>query len=70
MIVEIIDAHQNQVYPNIGETYYATPYRYDSDKITLHYMVDAKTGQPLSVQHCDNPPLCNEYIHSVKVIDR
>ena len=70
MIIEITHKFGNRIFPNIGEFYFAKPYRYDSDKVTLFYQTD-NNGVILEKQHTDcglNNPLCNEYRDCIKII--
>lgn len=70
MIIEITHKYGNRIFPNVGEFYFAKPYRYDSDKVTLFYQTD-KEGNRLEKQYTDcglDKPLCNGYLDCIKII--
>jgi len=73
MIVEITkdSSEHGVIFPLVGEFYKVKPYRYDSDKVTLIYQVNPKTGKKLDKQYCDcseSAPLINEYMYNLRVV--
>ena len=71
MIVEITkDSSKYGVrFPLVGEFYKVKPYRYDSEKVTLLYKVDAETYEKSKDQYWDEP-MCNEYRYNLRIVSR
>jgi len=67
MIVKITNDNGNLSYPILGELYFATPYKYDIDKVTLHYLVN-ENFEKSQFQYSKEEPLCNEYRENLEVI--
>ena len=71
MIVKIKEGCGSNLFPRDGEYYKAKNYPHDSEKVTLIYQVDDKTGEKLECQHhecSDSNPLINEYRSNVTIV--